>query len=113
MKTLSSEQIANFAYWMSEHHDNRIPGYIKEAGGKECIKYIDTVLLPEFLSKYPKGILTGWLDELKPHCLWCHKEIAPGSEFCNDFCYASHASFEAQKATAMEYNKSDTSEFPF
>ena len=60
MKTLTPEQVANFVYWMSEHSDLRIPKHIQELPGKVRIAYIEHTLLPEFLRKYPDGILTGW-----------------------------------------------------
>lgn len=60
MKDLTAEQIANFAYWMSEYSNFRIPDHIKELPGKVRIAYIQHTLLPEFLEKYPEGILTGW-----------------------------------------------------
>jgi hypothetical protein len=60
MKNLTPEQVANFAYWMSEHSDLRIPKHIQELPGKVRIAYIEHELLPEFLRKYPNGILTGW-----------------------------------------------------
>jgi hypothetical protein len=60
MKNLTPEQIANFAYWMSEYSNFRIPDHVKELPGKVRIAYIQHVLLAEFLKKYPQGILTGW-----------------------------------------------------
>jgi hypothetical protein len=60
MKELTPEQVANFAYWMSEYSNFRIPDHIKDSHSKVRLAYIEHVLLPEFLSKYPNGILTGW-----------------------------------------------------
>ena len=60
MKDLTPEQVANFAYWMAEYSDFRIPEDIRELPGKVRIAYIKHKLLPEFLIKYPNGILTGW-----------------------------------------------------
>jgi hypothetical protein len=60
MKELTLEQVANFAYWMSEYNNFRIPDHIKELPSKVRLAYIEHVLLPEFLRKYPDGILTGW-----------------------------------------------------
>jgi hypothetical protein len=60
MKDLTPEQVANFAYWLSEHNDFRIPTHIKESHHKVRLAYIEYELLPEFLTKYPNGILTGW-----------------------------------------------------
>jgi hypothetical protein len=57
MKDLTPEQVANFAYWMAEYSNFRIPEYIQ---GKVRIAYIEHELLPEFLRKYPSGLLTGW-----------------------------------------------------
>ena len=62
MKDLTPQQVANFAYWMSEYSNFRIPDHIKELPGKVRIAYIEHELLPEFLGKYPEGILTGWND---------------------------------------------------
>ena len=39
---------------------DRIPKHIQELPGKVRIAYIEHELLPEFLRKYPNGILTGW-----------------------------------------------------
>jgi hypothetical protein len=61
MKDLTPEQVANFAYWMSEYNDFRIPEHIKKhVKGKVKLAYIEHELLPEFLRKYPSGLLTGW-----------------------------------------------------
>lgn len=60
MKNLTPEQVANFVYWMSEYSNLRMPNDIKESPGKVRLAYIEHKLLPEFLSKYPDGILTGW-----------------------------------------------------
>jgi hypothetical protein len=60
MKALTPEQVANFVYWMQEHSDLRIPQHIQECKAKVRIAYIEKHLVPEFLSKYPEGILTGW-----------------------------------------------------
>jgi len=60
MKNLTPEQVANFAYWMSEYSNFRIPDHIKELPGKVRLAYIEHKLLSEFLKKYPNGILTGW-----------------------------------------------------
>jgi hypothetical protein len=57
MENLTSEQVANFAYWLTEQTDLR---KIKEYNGKVRIAYIEHDLLPKFLRKYPNGILTGW-----------------------------------------------------
>ena len=62
MKTLTPEQVANFVYWMSEHTNLRMPDTIKKSPGKVRIAYIEHALLPEFLRKYPNGILTGWAN---------------------------------------------------
>ena len=62
MKKLTPEQIANFGYWMTEHNGSRIPKHIKELPGRVQVAYIEYVLLPEFLSKYTDGILTGWMQ---------------------------------------------------
>ena len=57
---MNTEQIANFVYWITEHTNNRnADSYI----GKDRLNYFKEVLLPEFLSKYPTGILTGWKGE--------------------------------------------------
>jgi hypothetical protein len=45
---------------MSEYNNFRIPDHIKELPSKVRLAYIEHVLLPEFLRKYPDGILTGW-----------------------------------------------------
>ena len=63
MKNLNSTQVANFCYWLTEKNNNR--GLLDNDGknlfnGKERIDHIENVLLPEFLNKYPDGILTGW-----------------------------------------------------
>ena len=47
---------------MSEYSNFRIPDHIKKLPGKVRIAYIEHELLPEFLGKYPEGILTGWND---------------------------------------------------
>ena len=57
MKDLTPEQVANFAYWLAEYSNFRIPEDIQ---GKVIIAYIEHELLPEFLKKYPSGLLTGW-----------------------------------------------------
>jgi len=63
MENLNSTQVANFCYWLNEKNNNR--GLLDNDGkdlfrGKERINHIENVLLPEFLKKYPDGILTGW-----------------------------------------------------
>jgi len=58
MNTLTPTQLANFAYWLTEKTDNR---GIDKHQGKMRIAYIEYVLLPEFLSKYPTGLLTGFV----------------------------------------------------
>jgi hypothetical protein len=60
MKDLTPEQVANFAYWMSEYNDFRIPEHVKKLRGKVQLAYIEHELLPEFLKMYPNGLLTGW-----------------------------------------------------
>jgi hypothetical protein len=60
MKSLTPEQVANFAYWMSEYGNFRIPDNIMKSHGKVRLAYIEHDLLPEFLCKYPNGILAGW-----------------------------------------------------
>lgn len=60
MENLTPEQVANFAYWLSENSNFRIPDRIKVLPGKVRIAYIQHALLCEFLEKYPQGILTGW-----------------------------------------------------
>lgn len=60
MKNLTPEQVAHFAYWMSEYSNFRIPEHIKELPAKVRLAYIENKLLTEFLIKYPDGILTGW-----------------------------------------------------
>jgi hypothetical protein len=60
MKNLTPEQVANFTYWMSEYNDFRIPEHIKVLSPKVKLAFIEHQLLPEFLKKYPDGILTGW-----------------------------------------------------
>jgi hypothetical protein len=60
MKDLTPEQVANFAYWMAEYSNFRIPEHINELSGKVKLAYIEHELLPEFLRKYPSGLLTGW-----------------------------------------------------
>jgi len=72
MENLNSTQVANFCYWLTEKNNNR--GLLDNNGknlfnGKERIKHIDNVLLPEFLKKYPDGILTGWNVTLKDSLL--------------------------------------------
>jgi|688.fasta_scaffold486953_3 hypothetical protein len=57
MKDLTPEQVANFAYWLTEQTDLRD---IKKYKGKVRIAFIENELLPEFLSKYNDGILRGW-----------------------------------------------------
>lgn len=57
MNELNFEQIANFEYWISETTNHR---GADSYNGKKRVEYIQNVLLPEFLSKYPDGILTGW-----------------------------------------------------
>ena len=62
MKNLNTEQVANFAYWLTETNDNR---GIAKFNGLERVLHIENVLLPEFLKKYPTGILTGWNKTIK------------------------------------------------
>ena len=60
MKTnsLNPTQLANFVYWIQEYHDLR--GVNKQLNPKMKLAHIEHVLLPEFLKKYPDGILKGW-----------------------------------------------------
>lgn len=61
-----------------ETHDNHGLSDVEDVDGKMIITdakayqnphmklcYIEHVLLPEFLEKYPDGILTGWATNLK------------------------------------------------
>lgn len=57
MKNLTPEQVANFVYWVTEKTDNR---GISKYNGRVRVAHIQYELLREFLTKYPKGILTGW-----------------------------------------------------
>jgi len=58
IKSLNPTQIANFLYWVKEHRDHRKMD--NQPNPKMQLAYAENVLLPEFLSKYPDGILTGW-----------------------------------------------------
>jgi hypothetical protein len=62
MKNLTPFQVANFTQWLLESNTTRMPEFILNSHGKVRIAYIETVLLPRFLSKYPNGILTGWVN---------------------------------------------------
>jgi hypothetical protein len=55
MKSLNPNQIAHFAYWLLEQDRFRT-----NVDGLTKVDYIEKILLPEFLSKYPNGVLTGW-----------------------------------------------------
>ena len=62
---MTEEQVANFAYWILETHDHRGS---KDYSGRTKVAYIKKTLIPEFLGKYPTGILRGWTDEnVKPN----------------------------------------------
>lgn len=61
MGNLTPEQVANFVYWVTEKIDNR---GISKYKGRVRVAHIQYDLLPEFLRKYPKGILTGWNEEV-------------------------------------------------
>ena len=60
MKNLTPFQVANFTYWLLESTDFR---GAQEYASKSRIAYLEQEALPEFLSKYPTGVLTGWGKE--------------------------------------------------
>jgi len=58
INSLNPTQISNFLYWVKEHHNHR--NMDDQPNPMMQLAYAEHVLLPEFLKKYPDGILTGW-----------------------------------------------------
>jgi hypothetical protein len=59
LEEMTVEQVANFTYWVTEHRTHRNSDKYR---GKDRVRFIQQVLIPEFFSKYPNGILTGWTN---------------------------------------------------
>jgi len=53
---MNAEQVANFAYWLTETTNLRGADKYK---GKQRVAFIQHMLIPEFMEKYPNGTLGG------------------------------------------------------
>ena len=61
MKNLTPFQVANFTYWLLETTHHR--GAKAYSNPNMKLAHLEHVALPEFLSKYPTGVLTGWTPD--------------------------------------------------